>query len=207
MKAHKENQKYLIELAAQVASAVRRLAMAASHNFGSDCYLHAALGQALLADKGVAARIAIGSAAWRVGKGDGDVISHTAEEKSFLPPGVTNGLPFHAWLEIDAGEKRILDLTTYQLKRKAAELDAMDGGKTHVEWAPDFLFAKKLMVAPYRVVAQSYKTGVFFYEESAEIALKVQSSSHPLDPEDIENARLLMANPEMIAFGPNDFSA
>jgi hypothetical protein len=71
----------------QVASAIRRLALAASGYLGSDCHLHAEMGRLLLADLGFNATLVSGYAAWRVGPGDGDVISHTLHTQGFLPPG------------------------------------------------------------------------------------------------------------------------
>lgn len=55
---------------ARVASAIRRLATAASARHGSDCYVHAALAQAVLARLGVDSLITIGFSAFRVGEGE-----------------------------------------------------------------------------------------------------------------------------------------
>lgn len=201
MNPQKALQKQQLEVVTKASSAIRRLATAASEHFGGDCYLHAAIGQALLARAGIQSRIVVGYAAWRVGMGDGDVISHTTHEVSYLPPGVDKGLPFHAWLEVGP---RILDFTTYQLRKKAAELDAMDGGKTNVAWSPDFLFAKKEMGSPYREVAQVYKTGVFHYQEIPGLHETINAERRTLDPEDILHAEFLMDNQNVMAFGPNN---
>lgn len=207
MKSVKAVQKQQLEVVTRVSSAIRRLATAASSHLGSDCFIHAVIGQALLAKEGIASKVVVGFAAWRVGLGDGDVISHTNEEVSHLPPGVENGLPFHAWLELPDGGGRILDLTTYQIKQKAAELDAADGGKTTVTWAPDFLFAKKEVVSSYRDVAQSFKTGVFYYEPRPDLQAKLEEAGWHADEEDIRNAMILMDNPGLMVVGPNDMTA
>lgn len=61
---------------ARVAAAVQRVCAAASGNLGVDCYDQALLAQSVLQRLGVHAEIVIGYAAWRVGPGGGDVISH-----------------------------------------------------------------------------------------------------------------------------------
>lgn len=76
-----------------LSSALRRLATAASEKLGSDCYIHCALAQTILADFDIESRIVVGYAAWRVGNGDSDVIVHTPS------PGMVyqhQALPFHA---------------------------------------------------------------------------------------------------------------
>lgn len=109
---HAKSADLLGDVVPRVAHAIRRLAMAASPSVGSDCYLHAALGRQLLADLGIEARVVTGYAAWRVGPGDGDVISHTHQETSYLPQGAI-GFAYHAWL---ACAGHVIDFTTYQLK-------------------------------------------------------------------------------------------
>lgn len=126
---------------ARVSSAIRKLAEAASSHVGADCYLHADLCRELLKQHGVESRLVIGFAAWRVGDGHGDVIVHAPLQGMAPQP---EALPFHAWLEIGPAEsahRLILDFSTYQLRRKAAELDALDGGDTNVNWCPDYLAA------------------------------------------------------------------
>jgi hypothetical protein len=110
--------------AQQVSAALRKLASASSGHLGSDCYVHAALGNRLLADLAIETKPVVGFAAWRVGNGDGDVISHTPRTQGHLPAG-GRGFAYHAWLDCSGF---IIDFTTYQLSQKALTLDAADGG-------------------------------------------------------------------------------
>lgn len=180
-----------------VGGAIRKLASAASGYLGGDCYLHAAIGKELLASNGIQAEIAAGYAAWRTGPADGSVISHTAKEVSYLPSGA-QGFAYHAWLV--AGE-HIVDFTTYQLPRKAAELDAADGGHTELEWCPELLIAPLRSVCSYREVAQG-DAGMYFYERHAKVEALL-ASTFALAPEDLETARLILASPDVLVLGPN----
>lgn len=182
----------------RVASAVRRLASAASRHYGGDCYLHAVMGQQLLADLGIPSSVTVGYAAWRIGPGDGDVISHTPHTQGYLPEGAI-GLAFHAWLECQG---LIVDLTTYQFAKKAQDLDAADGGHTTVAWRPDYLMLPHRAVRTYHQVAQALGPGVAYYEAVPSLRSRIGGASQ-LDPEDIAYARLLLANPELNVLGPN----
>lgn len=187
--------------AKKVGWALQRLAIAASGQFGGDCYLHAVFGKALLADLGIASQVEVGYAAWRVGPGDGDVIAHTRETTSFLPEGAL-GFPYHAWLST---KDCIVDFTTYQFERKAHELDAADGGRTTVAWQPAVLVMLKRELCSYRNVAQALAPGVAYYESRPELQVQLGAHFQP-DEEDLAAARLLLGNPDMQAFGPNHAS-
>lgn len=187
----------------KVGSALRRLATAASGQFGSDCYVHAALGRQLLADLGFDVSLEVGEAAWRVGPGDGDVIAHTPRVQGFAPENMPPGkqaLAYHAWLVV-AGN--IVDFTTYQFTRKAQELDAADGGHTTVTWRPEALILPVGHVLSYRQVAQSPKPGVAFYDAHPDL-LQLMAAQFELQAADLAVARLLLTNPDMNVFGPND---
>lgn len=181
-----------------VASALRRLARAASANLGGDCFVHAALAAQLLADEGLHADVEVGFSAWRVGEGDTDVIAHLPTPGMVPQPG---GAPVHAWLEIG---NWLFDPTVYQLEAKARMLDALDGGRTNVTWRPDYLLARKSCISSYKAVAQGH-AGLFFYEsnDSARRAIGVVA---PPDPEDLAAARVLYSNPHLEVFGPNNTS-
>jgi hypothetical protein len=183
----------------RVGNALKKLATAASNHLGSDCYMHAVLGRELLKDFGFDARVAVGEAAWRVGEGDGDVITHTPRVKGFVPEG-KKGFGYHAWLVVDG---HIVDLTTYQLIRKAEELDAADGGHTRVTWAPDALVMPVGLVLSLRQVTQSPRAAVAFYDPHPEM-LQLVSAEYEIDEGDLTNARLLVAKPDIHVFGPND---
>lgn len=186
---------YLPELQ-RVSSALRRLATAASANLGSDCYIHAAIGQQLLNRLGIATTIVAGFAAWRIGNGDGDVILHAPNPGMPTQPG---GVAYHVWLEFD---NCILDFTTYQLRFKAAQLDALDGQTTTVKWCPDFLYAPRSSISSIKRVIQK-KAGLFCYNRDPGTEALIFSTAPTLDAEDVETAWLLYQNQELQVFGPN----
>lgn len=185
----------------QVTHALRRLAEAASANLGSDCYLHANLGRVLLADLGFPFEIRVGAAAWRLGSGHGDVLAHVPQRGGYLPPGA-KGFAYHAWLE--AGDW-LVDTTTYQLRRKAADLDAQDGGHTTVDWCPDYLLLKQTDVKTHEEVAKAPDAGVAYYESNRELAALMARTS-TLDAEDLAVARLLLRDSSLNIVGPNTFA-
>jgi hypothetical protein len=150
--------------------AVRQVVSAVTHMPGADCVLYAAVGAGLLSRLGFPAQPVAGSAAWRVGEGDSDVISHATEITGsvFEPNGSEGKLRgmFHAWISLKTSEgNEIVDLTTWQLTKKGKELDLADGGLTNVEFCPDFLWISdksERLLSP-RNVLQSYDSGVFAY--------------------------------------------
>jgi hypothetical protein len=183
----------------RVSAAIRKLASAASGQFGSDCYLHMQLGQVLLADLGFDTQPVVGFAAWRVGEGDGDVIAHVPH--SPLPLNIDGReFPYHAWLTRD---EIIVDLTTYQLKHKAQQLDASDGGHTTVSWSPDFLLLPQKENKTFKEVSAAVHPGAAYYDPRPVLTGILQPQGG-LDPEDVAMARLLIANPSLRVFGPND---
>lgn len=184
---------------ARVAGALRRLATAASAQLGGDCVMHALIGTQLLADEGINSSVVVGFAAWRVADGDGDVVAHVPMPGMVAQPG---GAPYHVWLEIDG---LIVDFTTYQLKRKAKQLDLLDGGHTVVEWCPEYLLEPKSRVVSYRDVAQG-RRGLFHYSQDGAIRSSVLANA-VVDPEDLAAARVIFANPQVEVFGPNHAAA
>ncbi len=186
----------------QTSLALRKLALAASASLGGDCYTHAVLGQLLLSDLvgdlGLSFDLCVGAAAWRVGSGDGDVIAHTPAAKGYLPAG-TKGFAYHAWLE---SSEWLIDFTTYQLTRKAAELDAADGGVTRVDWCPDFLLLRRDQVQSYAAVARAPGPGVAFYESVPELAVRM-AQGYTVDEQDLAAARLILKHPDAQVLGPN----
>jgi hypothetical protein len=185
----------------QVSHALRKLAQAASAHLGSDCYTHAEIGRELLADLGFVFETQVGFAAWRVGHGDSDIIAHTKSAQMYTPAGVPPGqaLPYHAWL---AAGDWLVDFTTYQLRHKGALLDAADGGRTQVDWCPDFLLLSRLELRPYKEVVQAPGPGLSYYE--ADSALKaVMAAGYTRDDADLAHARLVMRNPDVMVMGPN----
>lgn len=187
------------DAAESVGEAIRKLMMASSDQYGKDCYLHAALGQALLKDRGFECDIQVGEAAWRVGDGDGDVVAHAqGMTTAHIAPGAT-GKAYHAWL-VYLGH--VIDFTTYQLRQKGADLDAMDGGTTTVDWCPEMLILPRNKISSYEDVA-SLSAGLAYYQVRPALQESV-SSGFTLDPEDLAMARLILANPQMVVIGPRN---
>lgn len=186
---------YLPELQ-RISSALRRLTTAASQNHGSDCYIHSALAQDMLARLGVESKLVVGHAGWRVGNGDSDMVLHAPLPNMVPQPGI----PYHVWLELDG---HILDFTTYQLRLKAAQMDVLDGGKTNVIWCPDFLFALKKSISTLGSVIQK-RAGMYYYERETELETRVIAASSPLDEDDLATAWLLYQNQSLQVFGPRN---
>ncbi|WP_186214455.1 hypothetical protein [Burkholderia gladioli] len=186
----------------RVATAIRKLSEASSANIGRDCHLHAGLCQALLARLGVETTLIIGYASWRVGNGDGDVINHLPVKNMVHQP---KAHPYHAWLEFGNPTSRfriILDFTTYQLHRKAAELDALDGGQTTVEWCPEYLAVPFANVSSLHDV-RTLHAGLFYYERNVPMERQMLAQSKPLDQEDVELLGQIYQNPDINVIGPN----
>lgn len=200
MTAKKKNKKRdqdLKKIIPRLANAIRKLATAASGNFGSDCFIHASIAKEILSRLGIESSLKVGHAAWRVGNGDSDIIMHIPTSDMTPQPG---GIAYHAWLEVDG---HILDLTTYQLESKGAQLDRLDGGKTTVSWCPEYIYSRKGYSSALRCVVQ-LSAGLYYYREKPELAETVIAAASQPDPDDVELAWLLYQNPEMIVVGPNN---
>ena len=186
-----------------LATAIRKLTVAASANRGSDCWIHASLPQRVLLTHGIESRIVVGYGAWRVGSGDGDVIVHAPQRGTVVAPDM---VPYHAWLEIggESNPKRlILDFTTYQLRAKAAALDAMDGQVTTVDWCPDYIATTASKVSSLTAVRKE-SVGMFFYQRDMQVEREVRRVAPAVDPEDEGAFHLLYKNPGIVVMGPND---
>lgn len=181
----------------RLAAAIRKLATAASGNLGSDCYIHSAIAKAILGRLGIEAKLVVGHAAFRVGNGDGDVIMHAPTPGMIPQPG---GVAYHVWLQIGSF---LLDFTTYQLKRKAIQLDRLDGGNTTVTWCPDVLWTPIRSISSLRDVIQ-LDAGLYYYREVPSVAAMIISSAPELDPTDVEAAWMLYQHEDMLVLGPND---
>jgi hypothetical protein len=159
---------------------------------GADCLGYAIIGAGLLKNLGVPARAVAGHASWRVGPGDGDMVVHdpgaeaVTVHQPFTKPDIKAAM-FHAWIEVDGPSGiEVVDLTTFQLADKARALDAIDGGKTQVDFCPDFIWER----APgaqwtSRAVAQAPQGGVFSYRREPRIEGAVFSR---VDHEALETA-------------------
>lgn len=125
--------------AALAAAAVRQVVGALTDFHGADCLLLAGVTAGLLRELGVPAQVVAGSAAWRVGSGDSDVVSHAFEIKGslYVPADAARAGMFHAWVEAPGV---LADFSTCTLRLKAEQLDAADGGTTVVQWAPEYIW-------------------------------------------------------------------
>lgn len=186
---------------AEVASAVRRMFVAAGTRVGVDCLDHALRTVALLESLGYPAEVKIGYAAWRVGRGDADVIVH-APVPGTIPQG-PNAHSFHAWV-VCAGQ--LVDVTTYQLGMKAKALDELDGGTTNVEWQPLHLVAQPSQVRSLQAVTQD-DVGMFYYQQVPALQAAIMAHVKPLDPQDLNDLRVIYDNPGAQVLGPNHFAA
>jgi len=186
----------------KLATALQQLTVSASPAVGSDCMLQAALAKALLAEFGIQTRIVVGEAAWRLGPGNGDVMVHSPQVGGVA---MANGpsLAFHAWLETAQGE--ILDFTTNSLRLKAKQLDALDGGKTTVEWCPPYLLAPRTKSSVWEVT-QSFQSGVYHYGELPGLLELMQSNglANEPAPEDLAILKMIYTMPAMQVVGVND---
>ena len=162
------------------SSAVRQVVEAITDSPGKDCFYYALIGASVLRDLGWDVAACAGSAAWRVGAGDGDVISHAPEMQGVVhvPQGKQAAM-YHSWIEVLAGDgPYILDLTTYQMQTKANILDALDGGTTSVQYCPNYVFAPATSSEDSaQDVGQSYSIGAYAYIRRPEIERYVFNES------------------------------
>ncbi|HYN77871.1 MAG TPA: hypothetical protein VES73_08765 [Lamprocystis sp. (in: g-proteobacteria)] len=160
-------------LAHQVAAAVRSVAQAGSTSLGRDCILHAQAAQHLLVGEGVAnVQIVAGHAAWRVHpRHPSSVVSHHPAMYGGIVEPNGGGLLFHAWV---ACGDQVFDPTTYQFRQKMAELDAIDGGRTPVNWCPDYLLRSRKECVPWRSVRDGFRTGLFCYDPDQALTDRVR---------------------------------
>ena len=186
-----------ISAVSRVSLALRKLATALSPNFGSDCYLHMELGHILLGDLGMDSRRVLGFASWRVGPGEGDVLSYRPGAHG-LTASIPKALPYHAWLDVG---NVIVDFSTYQFKFRAKQLDAADGQRTTVDWCPGFLMIPHAEVRSHPQVQQAIHSGLAYYEAYPDLERTV-GVGEPADPEGVRAARWLLANPNRSVVGP-----
>lgn len=195
----------VLATAKQVGAAIEKLATASSPSLGSDCYMHASLSQIALRALGIEAKIEVGAASWRVGPSQDDSIGHHPNIQGYVPPGGV-GLPFHAWLR--HGDI-LIDTTTYQLRKKAAMLDAgvNDGITTVVTWCPPVLVEPVTNVWSFNAVVQADRPGRFFYQVIPQLQAVVEGHARDPDPQDVEALLLILRNPAMNVLGPNHLEA
>jgi hypothetical protein len=181
---------------ALLAKAIRAVTVAITEAHTADCLIYAHVGAAVLRALGVEqARAVAGSALWRIGSGDGDVIAHALElqgSKTYAVDLAGPSLAMHAWIELPKGQ--ILDFTTWTLRDKAKALDALDGGHTMVEWAPDYLLAAAASAVSIKEVTMAPAAGVFSYIRHPQVEAAIQAAMPT--PEDV----LRQANAVLFAY-------
>ena len=157
----------------KLAAAVRQVVGAMTDFHGADCLLFSSIGAGALRHLGLEdARPVAGSAAWRVGPGDSDTISHAREVQGplYMQAVSERALQFHAWVEAPG---LLADFSMSTLRHKAAQLDAADGGTTAVDWAPEYLWLAGTrppeMLRSPKDVNQSYQVGVYSYVRHPDI--------------------------------------
>lgn len=192
----------VLRVIARVAHALQKLTNSASMHIGADCMMQAKLAQRILQEEGINTRVVVGEAAWRVGPGDGDVITHSPRIGGFAPQGV-KAVAFHAWLEMGS---TIVDFTTHSLKSKAAGLDELDGKTTSVLWCPEYLVMPTEDALQLQEVTQAPKEGVACYQEIPELLeyLIFKGLQSNVDEEDAILLRMIYEAPDMFVIGPND---
>ena len=151
-----------------MAEALRRVVGAVTDFHGADCIMYAQIGAELLLRQGLDAKRVAGGASWRVGPGDGDVVSHVGSLSMVVgaPVGVEYGAMFHAWIEVG---DTLIDFTTHSLRDKAGQLDDMDGGHTQVDWAPPYLWIDRANCQSHKAVAMAPGAGGFSYVRNSDI--------------------------------------
>jgi hypothetical protein len=191
-----------LKVFARLACALQKLTTSASMHIGADCMLQAKLAQRILQDEGINTRVVVGESAWRVGPGDGDVITHSPRIGGFSPPGV-KAVAYHAWLEMGS---TIIDFTTHSLRSKAKSLDAMDGGQTNVLWCPAYLVMQSDETVSLQAVVRAPNHGVACYQQlpGLEEMMVAEGCNKDIDEEDVLLLRLIFDSPEMVVIGPND---
>jgi hypothetical protein len=163
----------------RVFKAVHQTVKAITNNSSADCFLYAHIGAGILKSLGLDAKVVAGSAAWRIGDSDGATMAHAREIQcpaDKQPKGlacVKSGF-FHVWIE---APNLIIDFSTCTLNIKSQTLDAIDGVKTDIKWAPEWIWYKRSiretfdyqMLADPRKVIQAPKAGVCSYIRHADI--------------------------------------
>lgn len=162
----------------KLSAAMRQTVQAITDQPGADCLIYARVGAVVLRRLGHPARAVAGSAAWRVGPGDSDVVSHAREVNGdiFLPDAPVPAAMFHAWIEVghDPATAEVVDFSTWTLANKARQLDEADGGKTQVDWCPDYLWIKKGALKAPKAVLQAPDAGVAAYVRHPDIEARLK---------------------------------
>lgn len=183
------------------ARATRKVFEASSTALMRDCYTHAAITQAALRVLGITLDMRVGYAAWRVSDEPHGVVAHHPQSNT------VDGLPgmvmYHAWLQ---GGVDIVDFTTYQLPAKAAALDAVDGMKTAVVWAPGYLWVPAVSGVSFEGVRDGYRPGLYHYRRDMGLESALRNNALPVENEDVDTLLMvyrLECSGGVVVVGPN----
>lgn len=191
------------------ARAMRKMFEAASEALNTDCLLHAMIAREALSQLGVPSELCVGYAAWRVdGASNHGVIAHHPQGSVMkISRPDSPAVMYHAWLKIGTD---IVDFTTYQLPAKAAAMDALDGHRTPVNWAPPYLWVPTKSGKSYADVRDSYTAGVYHYQRDTALEARVKrEGADRVDDEDVNTLlaiyRMELSGP-VVVIGPNDLN-
>ena len=90
------------------------------------------------------------------------IICYLRFENNTFVTGEKGGLLGHLWLEVD---NKILDMTTYQLPKKAQKLDFIDKKNTSVKWSPDYIYSSKDKLTSIQKVINGTRIGSYGYKK------------------------------------------
>jgi hypothetical protein len=158
------------------------------------------MARAVLERLGVPAQLTIGYAAWRVGPGRDDVLSHYPGDLAWDP---ARAAYFHAWLVIG---DHIFDVTTSTIRLKAKQLDALDGARTTVTWCPDYLWMPLYASRRFDEVAAGRQGGVSSYRRQKDLEASVLQRCPVVDDHGEGLAWLAYQAPAAAVLGPNNFA-
>lgn len=187
-----------------IAHAMRQVIGASTRGHGADCVAYALAGAEVLRRMGHDARAVAGSAAWRVGPGVGDVLSHAPELHgssvgAFSPALAMNAAMFHAWIEVGS---RYVDFTTFTMRDKAKQLDIADGMVTVVKWCPDFLVVDRQSCLPLEAVPAGLREGLYAYVRHEHVEKVILGEVKDFDSDTFASMVQMLARsgPQAVAF-------
>lgn len=127
----------------------------------NNCILVAHTLSYILTEVGIKNNVCLGFAVWSVGQDKNDIITHLPNSMTQI--GQEGGMVIHAWVEVGE-DRKIIDFTTYQLKKKGKLLEVADGLKTNVKWCPDYLVTTQDKLKSLDQIKHSKYAGNYGYQ-------------------------------------------